>query len=98
MANIYLGVQVLELLLSMCRISGLRSLLCEVVFKPAAPKLRATGRRQGLDADVKESGVALVQCLSSSVEGTETRTLQALQLLNELLEVRYINGTEYYNN
>lgn len=80
------AAKVLELLLSMCRISGLRSLLCEVVFKPAAPKLRATGRRQGLDADVKESGVALVQCLSSSVEGTETRTLQALQLLNELLE------------
>ncbi|KAK7881255.1 hypothetical protein WMY93_029664 [Mugilogobius chulae] len=79
------AAKVLELLLSMCRISGLRSLLCEVVFKPAAPKLRA-GRRQGQDADVKESGVALVQCLSLSVEGAEARTLQALQLLHELLE------------
>uniref|UniRef100_A0A8C6SUI8 Cell proliferation regulating inhibitor of protein phosphatase 2A n=1 Tax=Neogobius melanostomus TaxID=47308 RepID=A0A8C6SUI8_9GOBI len=43
---------------------------------------------QGTDAEVKESGVALVQCLSSSVEGAEARTLQALQLLHELLEVR----------
>ncbi|XP_072306684.1 protein CIP2A [Eucyclogobius newberryi] len=79
------AAKVLELLLSMCRISGLRSLLCDVVFKPAAPKLRA-GRRQGPDADVKESGVALVQCLSSSVDQAEARTLQALQLLHELLE------------
>lgn len=80
------AAKVLELLLSMCRISGLRSLLCEVVFKPAAaPKLRV-GRRQGADPDLKESGAALVQCLSSSVEGAEARTLQALQLLHELLE------------
>lgn len=82
------AAKVLELLLSMCRISGLRSLLCEVVFKPAAaPKLR-TARKlgQGPDADVKESGAALVQCLSCSVEGAEARTLQALQLLHELLE------------
>uniref|UniRef100_A0AAV2L639 CIP2A N-terminal domain-containing protein n=1 Tax=Knipowitschia caucasica TaxID=637954 RepID=A0AAV2L639_KNICA len=79
------AAKVLELLLSMCHISGLRSLLCEVVFKPAAPKLRV-GRRQGQDTDVKESGVALVQCLSSTVEGAEARTLQALQLLHELLE------------
>uniref|UniRef100_A0A3B3ZN91 CIP2A N-terminal domain-containing protein n=1 Tax=Periophthalmus magnuspinnatus TaxID=409849 RepID=A0A3B3ZN91_9GOBI len=80
------AAKVLELLLSMCRVSGLRSLLCEVVFKPAAaPKLRV-GRRQGHDPDVKDSGVALVQCLSSDVEGAEASTLQALQLLHELLE------------
>ncbi|XP_055006719.1 protein CIP2A isoform X2 [Boleophthalmus pectinirostris] len=80
------AAKVLELLLSMCHISGLRSLLCEVVFKPAtAPKLRA-GRRPGHDPDVKESGVVLVQCLSSSVDGAEARTLQALQLLHELME------------
>lgn len=75
----------------MCSVSGLRSLLCEVVFRPAGPKLRAAGRRQGtgLDGGRKaESGLALVQWLSSPVEGAESCSLQALQLLNELLEVR----------
>uniref|UniRef100_A0A8D0B6M3 Cellular inhibitor of PP2A n=1 Tax=Sander lucioperca TaxID=283035 RepID=A0A8D0B6M3_SANLU len=81
--------KVLELLLAMCSVSGLRSLLCEVVFRPAAPKLRAVSRRQGtgLDGGRKtESGLALVQWLSSPVDGAESCSLQALQLLNELLE------------
>lgn len=84
-------LQVLELLLAMCSVSGLRLLLCEVVFKPAAPKLRAAGRRQaaGLDGGRKtEPGLALVQWLSSPVEGAESCSLKSLQLLNELLEVR----------
>ncbi|XP_029282243.1 protein CIP2A, partial [Cottoperca gobio] len=83
------AVKVLELLLAMCSVSGLRSLLCEVVFRPAAPKLRAAGRRQGAGPDggrKAESGLALVQWLSSPVEGAESCSLQALQLLNELLE------------
>ncbi|XP_037613613.1 protein CIP2A [Sebastes umbrosus] len=84
------AAKVLELLLAMCSVSGLRSLLCEVVFRPAAGnKLRAAGRRQGagLDGGRKaESGLALVQWLSSPVEGAESCSLQALQLLNELLE------------
>ncbi|XP_041817528.1 protein CIP2A [Chelmon rostratus] len=83
------AAKVLELLLAMCSVSGLRSLLCEVVFRPAGPKLRAAGCRQGtgLDAGRKaESGLALVQWLSSPVDGAESCSLQALQLLNELLE------------
>ncbi|XP_070842405.1 protein CIP2A [Chaetodon trifascialis] len=87
------AAKVLELLLAMCSVSGLRSLLCEVVFKPAGPKLRAGGRRQGPGPgpgpDVgrrAEPGLALVQWLSSPVEGAESCSLQALQLLNELLE------------
>ncbi|KAM7390096.1 hypothetical protein PAMA_008318 [Pampus argenteus] len=83
------AAKVLELLLAMCSVSGLRSLLCEVVFRPAGPKLRAAGRKQGtgLDGGRKaESGLALVQWLSSPVEGAESCSLQALQLLNELLE------------
>ncbi|XP_028288114.1 protein CIP2A [Parambassis ranga] len=83
------AAKVLELLLAMCSVSGLRSLLCEVVFRPAGPKLRAAGRRQGagLDGGRKaDSGLALVQWLSSPVEGAESCSLQALQLLNELLE------------
>eukprot|EP00064_Thunnus_orientalis_P021937 superscaffoldBa00006982_g22108 len=81
--------QVLELLLAMCSVSGLRSLLCEVVFRPVGPKLKAKGHEQGagLDGGRKvESGLALVQWLSSPVEGAESCSLQALQLLNELLE------------
>ncbi|KAK5878004.1 hypothetical protein CesoFtcFv8_025457 [Champsocephalus esox] len=83
------AAKVLELLLAMCSVSGLRSLLCEVVFKPAAPKLRTAGLRQadGLDGGRKtETGLALVQWLSLPVEGAESCSLQALQLLNELLE------------
>ncbi|KAM9839334.1 protein CIP2A [Aulostomus maculatus] len=83
------AAKVLELLLAMCSISGLRSLLCQVVFRPAGPKLRAAGRRQvaGLAGERKvESGLVLAQWLSSPVEGAESCSLQALQLLMELLE------------
>uniref|UniRef100_A0A3Q1FU44 Cellular inhibitor of PP2A n=1 Tax=Acanthochromis polyacanthus TaxID=80966 RepID=A0A3Q1FU44_9TELE len=83
------AAKVLELLLAMCSVSGLRSLLCQVVFKPAGPKLRAAGRRQGAGVEggrKAEDGLALVQWLSSPVEGAERCSLQALQLLNELLE------------
>uniref|UniRef100_A0A3P8S7P3 Cellular inhibitor of PP2A n=1 Tax=Amphiprion percula TaxID=161767 RepID=A0A3P8S7P3_AMPPE len=88
------AAKVLELLLAMCSVSGLRSLLCQVLFKPAGPKLRAAGRRQGAGVDggrKAEDGLALVQWLSSPVEGAERCSLQALQLLNELLEVGQIS-------
>ncbi|XP_039472905.1 protein CIP2A [Oreochromis aureus] len=77
------AAKVLELLLAMCSVSGLRSLLCEVVFKPAGLKLRAAGRDGGRKA---QCGLALVQWLSSPVEGGESCSLQVLQLLSELLE------------
>jgi len=79
-------LQVLELLLAMCSVSGLRPLLCEVVFRPAAGRSRREGGAD--DGRKAESGLALVQWLSSPVEGAESCTLQALQLLSELLEVR----------
>uniref|UniRef100_A0A8C7D2D4 Cellular inhibitor of PP2A n=1 Tax=Oncorhynchus kisutch TaxID=8019 RepID=A0A8C7D2D4_ONCKI len=66
------AAKVLELLLALCGVSGLRSLLCEVVFRPAAPRLRAASRRQGvgLDAGQKtEPGLALIQWLSSPIKG-----------------------------
>lgn len=88
-------LQVLELLLAMCAVSGLRSLLCEVVFRPAAPKLRVAGCRQGAGPDVGckgEAGLALMQWLSSPVDGAESCSLQALQLLTQLLEVRHLDG------
>lgn len=85
-------LQVLELLLAMCAVSGLRSLLCEVVFRPAGPKLRVAGCRQGPGPDggcKGEAGLALLQWLSSPVDGAESCSLQALQLLTELLEVQH---------
>uniref|UniRef100_A0A3B3D4E5 Cellular inhibitor of PP2A n=1 Tax=Oryzias melastigma TaxID=30732 RepID=A0A3B3D4E5_ORYME len=84
------AAKVLELVLAMCCVSGLRSQLCDVVFRPAAPKLRAAGRRQGggLDGGPRtECGLALVQWLTSPVEGAESCSLQVLRLLNKLLEV-----------
>ncbi|XP_056290606.1 protein CIP2A isoform X2 [Pseudoliparis swirei] len=78
------AAKVLELLLAMCSVSGLRPLLCEVVFRPAAGRSRRGGGAD--DGRKAESGLALVQWLSSPVEGAESCTLQALQLLSELLE------------
>ncbi|XP_029384753.1 protein CIP2A isoform X2 [Echeneis naucrates] len=93
------AAKVLELLLAMCSVSGLRSLLCKVVFKPVGAKLRAAARRPvgGLDPGCKaEPGPALVQWLSLPVEGAESCSLQALRLLNELLEEAL--GTEAVPN
>ncbi|KAK2859862.1 hypothetical protein Q5P01_004482 [Channa striata] len=83
------AAKVLELLLAMCSVSGLRLLLCEVVFRPVGPKLRAAGLKQAPGRDVgrkPEPGLALVQWLSSPLEGAESCSLQALQLLTELVE------------
>ncbi|KAM6977695.1 LOW QUALITY PROTEIN: protein CIP2A [Aplochiton taeniatus] len=84
------ATKVLELLLALCRESGLRSLLCEVVFRPTGPRLRAACRRQVpglLDSSPKaEPALALVQWLSLPMEGAEACSLQTLQLFTELLE------------
>ncbi|XP_057680967.1 protein CIP2A isoform X2 [Corythoichthys intestinalis] len=79
------AAKVLELLLAMCAVSGLRPQLCRALFKPAAaPKLRAIGRRQ---AEHKaEPGPALAQWLGSPVGGAEACSLKALRLLDQLLE------------
>ncbi|XP_075996771.1 protein CIP2A isoform X2 [Genypterus blacodes] len=82
------AAKVLELLLAMSGVSGLRSLLCDVVLQPAGPRLRVGGRRQaGPDCGGgAEPGLALVQWLSCPVEGAESCSLQTLQLLSRLLE------------
>ncbi|XP_043960952.1 protein CIP2A [Gambusia affinis] len=80
---------VLQLLLSMCSVAALRSQLCDVVFRPAGAKLRAAGHRQAGEANgdrKAECGLALVQWLTSPVEGAEKCSLQTLRLLTELLE------------
>ncbi|CAL8313215.1 unnamed protein product [Merluccius merluccius] len=86
------AAKVLELLLAVCSVSGLRALLCDVVFQPPGPRLRAgLGRRQGPGREggykaVEQPGLALVKWLSVPREGAELCSLKALQLLNELLE------------
>uniref|UniRef100_A0A6Q2Y7X3 CIP2A N-terminal domain-containing protein n=1 Tax=Esox lucius TaxID=8010 RepID=A0A6Q2Y7X3_ESOLU len=85
------ATKVLELLLALSGVSGLRLLLCDIVFRPAAPRLRTAVHRPGvgLDAHQKtEPGLALVQWLKPPAEGEESCCLRALQLLTELLEVR----------
>lgn len=87
-------LQVLELLLAMCGVSGLRLLLCEVVFRPAGPKLKVAAHMGGGGPDggrKGDAGLALIQWLSSPVDGAESCSLQALQLLTELLEVRHLS-------
>ncbi|XP_010888396.1 protein CIP2A isoform X3 [Esox lucius] len=83
------ATKVLELLLALSGVSGLRLLLCDIVFRPAAPRLRTAVHRPGvgLDAHQKtEPGLALVQWLKPPAEGEESCCLRALQLLTELLE------------
>lgn len=78
----------------MCGVPGLRPLLCQVLFKPAplpALKLRGAVRRQGAGP---ESGLALMQWLSSPVEGAERCSLQVLQLLEELLQVGEVRWSD----
>ncbi|XP_019745103.1 protein CIP2A isoform X1 [Hippocampus comes] len=74
------AAKVLELLLAMCGVSGLRPLLCRVLFKPATVKLKAAPEHKA------KPGLALVQWISSPVAGAEACSLKALRLLKELLE------------
>ncbi|KAJ8010774.1 hypothetical protein DPEC_G00078640 [Dallia pectoralis] len=83
------ATKVLELLLALCGVSGLRPLLCDIVFRPASARLRTAIRRKGAGLDAcqnLEPGLALIQWLNSPGEGEESCCLQALELLTELLE------------
>ncbi|XP_059900666.1 protein CIP2A isoform X2 [Gadus macrocephalus] len=85
------AAKVLELLLAVCSVSGLRALLCGVVFQPAGPRLRAgLGRRPGAGRDggpkPEQPGLSLLRWLSVPLESAESCSLKALQLLSELLE------------
>ncbi|KAL1006558.1 hypothetical protein UPYG_G00073790 [Umbra pygmaea] len=83
------ATKVLDLLLALCGVSALRSLLCEIVFRPAAPRLRTAAHIPGAGLTTcqkNEPGLALIQWLSSPAEGEESCCLQTLQLLTDLLE------------
>ncbi|XP_077479915.1 protein CIP2A [Stigmatopora argus] len=72
------AAKVLELLLAMCGVSGLRPQLCRVFFKPATVLRRPEGK--------VEPGPALVRWLRSPVAGAEACWPKAMRLLRELLE------------
>uniref|UniRef100_A0A8D0CLM3 Cellular inhibitor of PP2A n=1 Tax=Scleropages formosus TaxID=113540 RepID=A0A8D0CLM3_SCLFO len=79
------AAKVLELLLSLCSVPGLRTLLCQAVFRPAGARLRLGSKKepQGCGG---EPGVALVHWVSMPLDGPDKCYLQALLLLEELFE------------
>lgn len=78
--------QVLELLVSLCSVSGLRKLLCEAVFRSFKPRRQPAGRKGG-QARASEPCVALLQWATGPLHDPEHCSLQALHLLTELFEV-----------
>lgn len=78
--------QVLELLVSLCSVPGLRKLLCETVFRSFKPRRQPAGKKGG-QARVSEPCVALLQWATGPLHDPERCSLQALNLLTELFEV-----------
>ncbi|KAG7487345.1 hypothetical protein MATL_G00022130 [Megalops atlanticus] len=81
------AAKVLELLVSLCSVPGLRRLLGGAVFRAPGPRLRAGSRRdpQGRGAE-PEPGPALLHWASLPLDGPDSCYLQALLLLTELFE------------
>ncbi|KAJ8413150.1 hypothetical protein AAFF_G00091460 [Aldrovandia affinis] len=81
------ATKVLELLVSLCSVPGLRKLLCQAVFRPPGPRLHAAAKRDGHGRGVEpDPGLALLHWASLHLDGPETCYLQALVLLAELFE------------
>ncbi|KAK6486175.1 protein CIP2A-like protein [Huso huso] len=76
------AAKVLELLISFCSVASLRRLLCQALFAP--PSVRAPS--SGKNNKTPEPVIALIHCSSLPLEGPENSTLQALELLKEMLE------------
>ncbi|MBN3275004.1 CIP2A protein, partial [Polyodon spathula] len=74
--------QVLELLISFCSVASLRRLLCQALFAP--PSVRAPSSRN--NSKTLEPVIALIHWSSLPLDGPENSTLQALELLKEMLE------------
>ncbi|MBN3321716.1 CIP2A protein, partial [Atractosteus spatula] len=77
--------KVLELLVSLCSVSSLRRLLCQTVFRPSGAQSKCSLRKDS-HSRAPEPAVALVHWASLPLEGPESCSLQALQLLSELFE------------
>ncbi|KAL2085862.1 hypothetical protein ACEWY4_019182 [Coilia grayii] len=79
------AAKVLELLVSLCSVTGLRKLLCETVFRSFKPRRQPAGKRGG-QGKVSEPCLALLQWATGPLHDTERCCLQALHLLTELFE------------
>ncbi|KAJ8375600.1 hypothetical protein SKAU_G00061800 [Synaphobranchus kaupii] len=81
------AAKVLELLVSLCSVPGLRMQLCQTVLRAPGPRLQALAKKEAQGrAVVPEPGLALLQWASLPLEGPETCYLQALLLFAELFE------------
>ncbi|XP_041089043.1 protein CIP2A [Polyodon spathula] len=76
------AAKVLELLISFCSVASLRRLLCQALFAP--PSVRAPSSRN--NSKTLEPVIALIHWSSLPLDGPENSTLQALELLKEMLE------------
>ncbi|XP_062377651.1 protein CIP2A isoform X2 [Sardina pilchardus] len=77
--------KVLELLVSLCSVPGLRKLLCETVFRSFRPRRQPAGRKGG-QSRATEPCVALLQWATGPLHDPQRCCLQALHLLTELLQ------------
>ncbi|KAK1168299.1 hypothetical protein AOXY_G11204 [Acipenser oxyrinchus oxyrinchus] len=76
------AAKVLELLISFCSVASLRRLLCQALFAPHSVRAPSSGKNN----KTPEPVIALIHCSSLPLEGPENSTLQALELLKEMLE------------
>ncbi|MGH0165159.1 UNVERIFIED_CONTAM: hypothetical protein FKN15_065267 [Acipenser sinensis] len=76
------AAKVLELLISFCSVASLRRLLCQALFAPPSVRSPSSGKNN----KTPEPVIALIHCSSLPLEGPENSTLQALELLKEMLE------------
>ncbi|KAL4657363.1 protein CIP2A [Arapaima gigas] len=83
--------KVLELLLSLCSVPGLRTLLCQAVFQPAGSHLSLSSKKEPSGCG-GEPGVALLHWVQVPLEGPERCYLQALLLLTELFEEAIVSA------
>ncbi|XP_031439312.1 LOW QUALITY PROTEIN: protein CIP2A [Clupea harengus] len=86
------AAKVLELLVSLCSVPGLRKLLCETMFRSFKPRRQPAGKKGG-QARVSEPCVALLQWATGPLHDPERCSLQALNLLTELFEEVIDAGT-----
>ncbi|XP_063063486.1 protein CIP2A isoform X2 [Engraulis encrasicolus] len=79
------AAKVLELLVALCSVTGVRKLLSETVFRSFKPRRQAAGKRGG-QAKGSEPCLALLQWATGPLLDPERCCLLALHLLTELFE------------
>ncbi|KAJ8279310.1 hypothetical protein COCON_G00063760 [Conger conger] len=81
------AAKVLELLVALCSVPGLRRQLCQSVLRAPGPRLQALAKKDGQGRGPEpDPGLALLQWASLPLDRPETCYLQALTLFAELFE------------